>query len=139
MPDTRELELLKAFHGHLGPYVVAGLRVGRAGLQGVEADPHFGLDTEVWCPGAPPPSCFLYGIQFSTGCTLGKQNIRHHVDPDVRARFTNRHTKAVLTLRLRPEAIAEAVRLMQAGRDVDGAAYIESLSEDQLFEVVSDS
>ena len=139
MLKALDLELLQAFHGHLGPYVVAGMRVGRAGLKGIQADPHIGLDTEVWCPDAPPPSCFLDGIQFSTGCTLGKQNICHHVADEIKVFFKNRQTDQQLTLRLRPEAIAEAVRLMEAGRDVDGAAYFEKLPEDQLIEVVSDS
>ncbi len=40
---------------------------------------HFGLGADVRCPERTPYTCFLDGIQFSTGCTMGKGNIRHLV------------------------------------------------------------
>ena len=131
-PD--DLTILKAFHGHLGPYVVAGMRMGRYAVRRLEADPHFGIEADVCCPGAPPPSCFLDGIQFSTGCTLGKMNIRHQVAEEVTARFRNRHTGEELRLRLRPEAIRRAVEEMQRKDDVAGAGVILEMAEEDLLE-----
>lgn len=139
--DVHDVDLLRAFHGHLGPWVFAGLRMGRHALQRLQADPHFGIEADVWCPGAPPPSCMLDGIQFSTGCTLGKQNIRHHVIADVsdgvRARFKNRHSGQVLTLALRPEAMQRAIQEMAAHNDEAGAAVIEACSDDELLEEIA--
>ena len=40
-----DLRLIRAFHGHLGPYVVAGLRMGRYALARLGADPHFGIES----------------------------------------------------------------------------------------------
>ena len=64
------------FHGHLGPAVVAGARMGMAGLRAVDAKGYF--DVEVRCEGPlakPPQSCFLDGIQMGTGATLGKRTL----------------------------------------------------------------
>lgn len=130
-----EIDLLKAFHGHLGPYVYSGLRMGKYALGALNANPHFGIEVDVWCPAAPPPSCMLDGIQFSTGCTLGKANIRHHVSADdIRAIFLNRDTSHKIALRLRPEALAKAVAEMEAQNDEAGAAVIQSLPHRELFE-----
>jgi len=62
------------FHGHLGPFLVLGLKAG------LEANKILGrnpletraiVETEI----KPPCSCFIDGIQFTTGCTMGKANI----------------------------------------------------------------
>jgi len=134
-----DLAGLKAFHGHLGPYAVAGFRLGRYALRRLQAEAYFGLETDVWCPEAPPPSCFLDGIQVSTGCTLGKRNVRHHLAEEVRAAFKNRHTGEVLVLRLRPEAIQRAVEQMQAHNDVAGARLIQSMTDEELLEEIAEA
>lgn len=131
-------EVLRDLHGHIGPYVLAGARMGRFALRHLGADPHFGVEAEVWCPDAPPPSCALDGIQFATGCTLGKRNIRHHVAEGITALFRCRATGAAVRLRLREEAVAPAVERMRADGDEAGADVIASRSDDDLFEVVGD-
>lgn len=130
---------LKAFHGHLGPYVVAGLRMGRCALRELQAGPHFGVEADVYCPDSPPPSCAIDGIQFSTGCTLGKRNIRHHVAEGVALRLTVRDSGATVFVRLRPEAIERAVAAMREHNDEAGAALIETMRDDELLEVTRDS
>jgi formylmethanofuran dehydrogenase subunit E len=65
------------FHGHLGPWVVAGARLGMAAAKAVEAKSHF--EAEVICEGPfekPPQSCFLDGIQLGSGATLGKRSLQ---------------------------------------------------------------
>ena len=131
---TDDLSRLKDFHGHLGPYVVAGYRMGCLALERLAAEKHFGIEAEIASPGEPPPSCFLDGIQFSTGCTLGKQNIRPSLSTTVSGRFHNRRTGAAVAFRLRPEAIAKAVAVMQAHDDEAGAAVIQQMALDELLE-----
>lgn len=70
------------FHGHLGPAVVAGARMGMTALRAVDAKGYF--DVEVVCEGPlakPPQSCFLDGLQLGTGATLGKRTL-HWVEAD---------------------------------------------------------
>jgi formylmethanofuran dehydrogenase subunit E len=133
------LAALKAFHGHLGPYVLAGMRVGRYALRRLGAEAHFGIEADVECAGQPPVSCFLDGVQFSTGCTLGKMNIRHHVADGVTATFRNCRTGEVLALRLRPEAIARAIVEMDRRGDEAGAALIEGMDDEDLMEEIAAS
>jgi formylmethanofuran dehydrogenase subunit E len=78
--DPVWLQQAVQLHGHLGPWVVAGVRLGMAGAKAVDAKGHF--DVDVTCEGPfqkPPRSCFLDGVQLGTGATLGKRTI-HPVD-----------------------------------------------------------
>jgi formylmethanofuran dehydrogenase subunit E len=82
--------LLKAgvdFHGHLGPYLVLGLRMGVTAVQLLKPQGLHGLSATVWTPILPPQSCVLDGIQVSCGCTLGKGNIRVRKSKRTKARF----------------------------------------------------
>jgi len=133
-----DLAILNAFHGHVGPYVVAGMRCGRCAVDRLQAESHFGIEVVVRCPGAPPPSCFIDGIQISTGCTMGKMNIRHELSDEIIARFRNRRTGATLSLRLRPEPIARAVETMHQHDDRAGAAVILGLTDQELLEEMPD-
>ena len=75
--DPAWLATVVQFHGHLGPSVVAGARMGMIGLRAVEAKGYF--DVEVTCEGPlakAPQSCFLDGVQVATGATLGKRTLQ---------------------------------------------------------------
>ena len=65
-----------AFHGHLGPWLALGLRAGTYARRHLLDDP-FRLEACVRCPGRRPFTCFIDGVQFGSGCTLGKGNISH--------------------------------------------------------------
>jgi formylmethanofuran dehydrogenase subunit E len=66
-----ELVPLKRFHGHLGPYVVIGYRMGKLARERFEGK----MTAVVFTGKRPPMSCLIDGVQFTTGCTLGKNNI----------------------------------------------------------------
>ncbi len=69
------VRLIKSFHGHLGPYVVLGYRMGRIAIEELGSTGHFGLHAEVHSILEPPRSCLIDGVQMGSGCTLGKRNI----------------------------------------------------------------
>lgn len=70
-----DLEKAKEFHGHLGPFLVLGLRLGERALAKLGGGKYFGLKATVFSPAEPPERCMIDGIQLSTGCTFGKGNI----------------------------------------------------------------
>jgi formylmethanofuran dehydrogenase subunit E len=70
----QSIEDLAAFHGHLGPYIVLGYRIGRYARQHFCSDP-FNMSACVHCNAVPPQSCLADGVQIGSGCTLGKRNI----------------------------------------------------------------
>ncbi|MFQ6132635.1 MAG: formylmethanofuran dehydrogenase subunit E family protein [Armatimonadota bacterium] len=126
-----ELEALRQFHGHLGPFVVAGYVAGALALEELGARRYFGMKVELHCPPQPPPSCLADGIQFSTGCTLGKRNIALEASDSVLIACQNTDDGRRLSLRL-PDQTRDAfgewirelgeeqasLRVWQAGREL---------------------
>ena len=92
------------FHGHLGPYMVLGLRAGLFANQILEKDP---MKTEaiVETLPKPPQSCFVDGVQFATGCTMGKRNISLIEGEGLKATF--KKNNKTLILKLKQEIIEE--------------------------------
>ncbi len=99
--DPPWLEHVVQLHGHLGPWVVAGARLGMAGAQAADAKTHF--DVDVTCEGPfvkPPQSCFLDGVQIGTGATPGKRNL-HYVEAE-QIIVKVRNTRTGKTVEVRP-------------------------------------
>ncbi|MBN1236251.1 MAG: formylmethanofuran dehydrogenase subunit E family protein [Methanotrichaceae archaeon] len=89
------IEDLAAFHGHLGPYIVMGYRIGRYVRQHFCSDP-FQMKGTVFCKGVPPQSCLADGIQIGSGCTLGKRNIEIIASGEILCEFACGERKMVL-------------------------------------------
>ena len=101
--DPEWLAYAVQFHGHLGPWATAGLRAGMAGRQAVEADGYFDLLVTVEGPLVKPPqSCFLDGLQVSTGATWGKRNLKWVWSDEILVRAENIQTGK--TAEVRPTA-----------------------------------
>jgi formylmethanofuran dehydrogenase subunit E len=101
--DPEWLKVVVQFHGHLGPAVIAGARVGMAGLRAVNAKGYFDIDVTCEGPMAnPPQSCFLDGLQIATGATLGKRSLRWTQSQQVTVRFRNTKTGKTADLSLTP-------------------------------------
>ena len=104
--EQSEEFLLRAieFHGHLGPYLILGLKAGLYANQIFGRDP---MKTEalIKTKTSPPQSCFADGVQFSTGCTLGKGNISLKEGEGLLVTFKKNNQK--LTLKLKKGIIEE--------------------------------
>jgi len=66
-----DLKRLSDFHGHLGPYVLLGYRMGLVAKRFFPGRLYATLYTGT----EPPVSCLIDGVQFSSCCTLGKGNL----------------------------------------------------------------
>jgi formylmethanofuran dehydrogenase subunit E len=62
------------FHGHLGVFLVLGLKASLFANEILGKDP-FKTRAIVETDPVPPFSCIVDGIQIATGCTMGKGNI----------------------------------------------------------------
>lgn len=91
-------EDLAAFHGHLGPFIVLGYRMGRYARDHFCNDP-FSMKAIIHCSGTPPESCVVDGVQIGSGCTLGKRNIEIVSSPAIRCVFESNDRSLVLTPR----------------------------------------
>ena len=77
--------------------------MGMIGLRAVEAKGYF--DVEVTCEGPlakPPQSCFLDGMQVTTGATLGKRTLQWVQADRLTMRIKNTATGKIAVLRPTP-------------------------------------
>jgi hypothetical protein len=131
------LALMKQFHGHLGPYVVIGYRMGMIALERTGSSGHFEITAEVHSVLRPPRSCLIDGVQLGSGCTLGKRNIAifDEAGPPF-ATFTTGDGKEI-TVRLMPSIPAMIKASIDSiGVEATGAA-VWDMDEGSLFEVIA--
>jgi formylmethanofuran dehydrogenase subunit E len=119
------------FHGHLGPYMVLGLRVGWLAKRRLQAGP-FEMWAVVGCPARPPGSCFLDGVQVGSGCTVGKANLRRKPCADLWASF--RAPEGDLTITVTAEGIKHVGDAFANRQDVESLCMqIASGTLDDVF------
>lgn len=126
--DPAWLAPVVQFHGHLGPWVVAGARFGMAGLQAVGAQGYF--DVELNCAGPfanPPQSCFLDGLQVATGATLGKRTLHWQEAEEIVVRVRN--LRSGKTAELRPTAELRRLLATLKSAPLAGSAAARSHGE----------
>lgn len=124
---------LAAFHGHLGPYIVLGYRIGRYVKQYFCSDP-FQMKATVFCEGVPPQSCLTDGIQIGSGCTLGKRNIEIIPSNEIKCEFFCGKRKTII----KPKRIDFPNRSSEDYSQLieNLAARMYSMQDSELFEVV---
>jgi len=86
---------IRRFHGHLGPYVVLGYRMGKYAKSRLTKIDRIAVQIDQ----QPPVSCILDGLQLSTGCTLGKNKIELSKSRKFqKAIFYGQNKKIIITL-----------------------------------------
>lgn len=124
-----ELKALEDFHGHLGPFVVVGLKIGKLANEligkgkGLKALVETGLN--------PPLSCIIDGIQFTTACTLGKNNIKVIDENKAIAVFKRGNLR--LKVKLKDE-IREKITAEMKNNEVEVAIFVYNSRNEELFD-----
>ncbi len=108
-------EALK-FHGHLGPYLVLGILAGEFALKRLRCKKYFGLEVRVWGTDKKPKSCFIDGLQLSTGATYGKGNIHKLDGRKIKIEFCNPNNNKKFILRFR-ESLIQRLEETKTHRD----------------------
>lgn len=84
------------FHGHLGPFLVIGVRMGLIGLRELELKKRAEkLHITALLKYSVPFSCVLDGLQVTTGCTLGNKKLTLKNSPSITAEFQLPNKKQV--------------------------------------------
>jgi len=128
-------ELVKGvveFHGHLGPFLVLGLKAG------LLANSSFGKDcfrtkAIVMTDPSPPNSCFVDGVQFVTGCTMGKGNIELRKGKGVSVLFSKEGKR--LRLRLKKEILDYVRDISSEEASKEASLNLLSRPASELFEI----
>jgi len=116
-------------HGHLGPFLVAGIRMGLLALRELESSGYFGLRAESEAGRTTPLSCLNDGVQIGSGCTAGKGNLRVIGEGKPCVRFVADDGRGI-TIEIRPEIVGSFLGL----DPVTKAREIETIPEEELFE-----
>lgn len=132
------LAMIKSFHGHLGPYVVLGYRMGRIALRETGSAGHFGLDAKVFSILEPPHSCLIDGVQLGSGCTLGKRNISvtFHDGPPYAIFGTDTGKRVIISLL--PETTVLVSALVEEKGVEEAGEQIWLMDEEELFSIEQD-
>jgi len=91
--DKRHYSIFKKaedFHGHLGPFLVIGVRMGLIGLHRTGMAKGKSLAVRASLPLRVPYSCIIDGLQITTKCTIGNQKLSLKNSEKIQAKFTRR-------------------------------------------------
>ncbi len=122
-------------HGHLGPMLTFGARMGMAALKAVDAKGYF--DVEVTCEGPflkPPESCFLDGIQISTGATLGKRNLQWKESDNIVLRIKNVRSNKTAELKPKESFLALLPKMSKTDTSEDKKTQNTQAADDHMFD-----
>lgn len=133
MVDMKNLVQRAAeFHGHLGPYLVLGLRAGLTATNMLGYAP-LESNAEVETHLATPQSCFIDGVQFSSGCTLGKMNIKIREDATLSAVTFHRGGRRI-RVKVK-DRVLERLRRTPSQEMEKLALTLAEEPDDQLFDI----
>ncbi len=131
-PTSTDLEALVArgtlLHGHLGPFLVAGIRMGLLALQLLDHPGYFGIRAESAAGSVTPQSCLNDGVQIGSGCTIGKGNLTIVGSDAPRVAFRTEQGGQV-EITLRPDVVAT----FPAGDIRDASERVRTLPLEALF------
>ncbi len=126
------------FHGHLGPFLVIGVRMGLIGLRELGIEKNDGnLRITAMLKDSVPFSCTIDGIQVATKCTIGNRKLRLIDSPGIAAEFELQHGSRV-TVAVNPAAFNRLKRELLSKNvspeDTQKLAWkVASMPEKELF------
>ena len=141
--SEKELEIIirdtVKLHGHLGPFLVLGVRMGMIANRILNPTCNRGNASQatVKLPLRTPYSCILDGLQSTTGCTIGNQRLKTEDSPEeMTAEFKMQGSDKSLIITTSPKMIDEIENEFSRGTtNEELAAKMASAPEDQLFEL----
>lgn len=129
-------EEIERFHGHLGPFVLLGVRMGEHSCGELKMPRYFDLTVVAECPDGPPHTCLIDGLQLSTGATMGKETISHKHAEQIRVTMKEVSTGRTVDYRLK-NATQELLRKWKADKVSldDQSMHIYEMKPQDLFEI----
>jgi len=124
-------------HGHLGPFLVIGVRMGQVARLHVVADDKniHRLQGSIKTPPSTPFSCVIDGVQASTSCTVGNQRLKIENSAElITATFRLENTNKKVEILVNPKVVEKLIGEMSEGTDEKQLAQeISNMQMGQLF------
>jgi formylmethanofuran dehydrogenase subunit E len=129
-----------AFHGHLGPFLVIGVRMGLIGLRELKTSgSDFDLQAIAILKQTPPFSCAIDGIQVTTHCTVGNGKLKLKDKPDIVSAVFEANKERQVTVTLKPTKYEDLKKELpkdrQSYKNIQLAREITSAPEEILFTI----
>ena len=125
------------FHGHLGPFLVIGVRMGSLAkkILNANAGENNKLRITARLPLLTPFSCIIDGIQATTQCTIGNQKLKmENSQTKIIVYFELKNSYKALRIHVDPKIIKELKnRYSEGASNEELAREIASIPESQLF------
>ena len=133
----KHLRKAEEFHGHLGPFLVIGVRIGLMGIRELKTTKgDRELCVTAMVRNSIPFSCVLDGIQMVTSCTIGNGRLKLRESSQLAAKFEKRNRRR-LAITVNPRAIEKLrneLSTENASSAVRELAYrVASIPEQKLF------
>jgi len=131
------IEEAEDFHGHLGPFLVIGARMGLIGVRrlGVKKN-NEELRVTVMTKPFTPFSCVIDGIQVATHCTIGNKKLRLKNSSRIASRFKFLDEKQV-TVTVNSAVLDRLKELLSKDSSPEEvqklAKTVASMPEEELF------
>lgn len=134
MSDKELIKRTEEFHGHVGPFIVAGLKMGLLAMEKLDAEKYTGMKVVVETGTTPPISCIVDGIQMSTGCTLGKGNIEVLSNNKPTATFTKKSINQNIKITLKDKWLQAIADVSKESME-ELAEKVLKTSPEELFKI----
>ncbi len=131
IPDELVKHIVE-FHGHLGPFLVLGMKAGLLANSLLGKD-CFKTTAIVSTDPYPPNSCFVDGVQFVTGCTMGKRNIKLRKNKNTSVLFLKEGKK--LRLKLKDNVLESIKKISSEEESRRESLRLSDRPVSELFEI----
>jgi formylmethanofuran dehydrogenase subunit E len=128
------------FHGHLGPFLVLGLRVGLLGLKKLNIDKSKNKELRITAmlDYSIPFSCIIDGIQVSTGCTVGNKKLIIENSSNFLIEFFDKKYNKRINISINQKILNKILDELKAGNKNPETFFeltkkIISIEDDELF------
>jgi formylmethanofuran dehydrogenase subunit E len=137
--QTAIIEFARRLHGHVGPYLVIGLKMGATAKKALSIPEteltHF--RAEIAVPLYPPFYCLLDGIQVSTNCTIGNQRLQFKNSKIIHATFVVEETGKLVKITLNKKFREILEEKKKEDKLSEAFAWeLATVPESQLFKIV---
>jgi formylmethanofuran dehydrogenase subunit E len=134
--DTALKKAVK-FHGHLGAFLVIGVRMGKLAERILKCNARSDIELRVTMkvPFVVPFSCTIDGVQATTKCTIGNQRLAvQNSRKKICADFEVKGSGQTLNISVNPELVSKLRQEMAKGvTNEELARKVAAMPEKQLF------
>jgi len=128
------------FHGHLGPFLVIGVRMGLIGLRELKtSEGDLKLQATAILRRVPPFSCAIDGIQVTTQCTIGNGKLKLKNKPETISAVFELNKQRQVTVTLKSSKYEELKKSLPKDRmsykNIQLAREVASSPEEDLFTI----